>query len=31
MKQIVAESKVNATQSDGVATGEKAVFDDHGS
>jgi lipopolysaccharide export system protein LptA len=28
MKQIVAEGKVNATQRDRVATGEKAVFDD---
>jgi lipopolysaccharide export system protein LptA len=28
MKQIVAEGKVNATQGDRVATGEKAVFDD---
>jgi lipopolysaccharide export system protein LptA len=31
MKQIVAEGKVNATQGDRVATGKKAVFDDHGS
>jgi len=28
MKQIVAEGKVNATQGNRVATGEKAVFDD---
>ncbi len=28
MKQIIAEGKVNATQGDRVATGEKAVFDD---
>src|SRR6266404_8878487 len=28
MKQIVAEGKVNATQGDRVATGDKAVFDD---
>ncbi len=28
MGQIVAEGKVNATQGDRVATGEKAVFDD---
>lgn len=28
MSQIVAEGKVNATQGDRVATGEKAVFDD---
>ena len=28
MKQIVAEGKVNATQGERVATGEKAVFDD---
>jgi lipopolysaccharide export system protein LptA len=28
MRQIVAEGKVNATQGDRVATGEKAVFDD---
>ncbi len=28
MKQIVAQGKVNATQGDRVATGEKAVFDD---
>ena len=28
MKQIVAEGKVNATQGDRIATGEKAVFDD---
>ena len=28
IKQIVAEGKVNATQGDRVATGEKAVFDD---
>ncbi|MSP40887.1 MAG: lipopolysaccharide transport periplasmic protein LptA [Deltaproteobacteria bacterium] len=28
MKQIVAEVKVNATQGNRVATGEKAVFDD---
>ena len=28
MKQIVAEGKVNATQGNRVATGDKAVFDD---
>jgi len=28
MKQIIAEGKVNATQGDRVATGERAVFDD---
>jgi lipopolysaccharide export system protein LptA len=28
MKQIIAEGKVNATQGNRVATGEKAVFDD---
>jgi lipopolysaccharide export system protein LptA len=28
MKQIVAEGKVNATQGNRLATGEKAVFDD---
>jgi lipopolysaccharide export system protein LptA len=28
IKQIVAEGKVNATQGDRVATGEKVVFDD---
>src|SRR6266705_2700607 len=28
MRQIVAEGKVNATQGNRVATGEKAVFDD---
>lgn len=28
MKQIIAEGKVNATQGDRIATGEKAVFDD---
>ena len=28
MKQIVAEGKVNATQGDRIATGDKAVFDD---
>ncbi|MGH7817357.1 MAG: lipopolysaccharide transport periplasmic protein LptA, partial [Candidatus Binatia bacterium] len=28
MKQIIAEGKVNATQGDRVASGEKAVFDD---
>jgi lipopolysaccharide export system protein LptA len=28
MGQIIAEGKVNATQGDRVATGEKAVFDD---
>jgi len=28
MKQIVAEGKVNATQGNRMATGEKAVFDD---
>lgn len=28
MKQIVAEGKVNATQGNRIATGEKAVFDD---
>ena len=28
MKQIVAEGKVNATQGNRVATGERAVFDD---
>jgi lipopolysaccharide export system protein LptA len=28
LKQIVAEGKVNATQGNRVATGEKAVFDD---
>ena len=28
MKQIIAEGKVNATQGDRVATGDKAVFDD---
>ena len=28
MKQIIAEGKVNATQGDRLATGEKAVFDD---
>jgi lipopolysaccharide export system protein LptA len=28
IKQIVAEGKVNATQGDRVATGDKAVFDD---
>jgi lipopolysaccharide export system protein LptA len=28
MQQIIAEGKVNATQGDRVATGEKAVFDD---
>jgi lipopolysaccharide export system protein LptA len=28
MSQIVAEGKVNATQGNRVATGEKAVFDD---
>lgn len=28
MKQMVAEGKVNATQGDRIATGEKAVFDD---
>ena len=28
MRQIIAEGKVNATQGDRVATGEKAVFDD---
>jgi lipopolysaccharide export system protein LptA len=28
MKQIVAEGKVNATQGNRVATGNKAVFDD---
>jgi lipopolysaccharide export system protein LptA len=28
MKQIVAEGKVNATQGNRVATGQKAVFDD---
>jgi lipopolysaccharide export system protein LptA len=28
MSQIVAEGKVNATQGDRVATGERAVFDD---
>jgi lipopolysaccharide export system protein LptA len=28
MKQIIAEGKVNATQGDRIATGERAVFDD---
>ena len=28
MKQIVAEGKVNATQGNRIATGDKAVFDD---
>src|SRR4030095_8308297 len=28
MKQIIAEGKVNATQGNRVATGQKAVFDD---
>jgi lipopolysaccharide export system protein LptA len=28
MKQIIAEGKVNATQGNRVATGEKAIFDD---
>jgi len=28
MKQIVSEGKVNVTQGDRIATGEKAVFDD---
>ena len=28
LKQIIAEGKVNATQGDRVASGEKAVFDD---
>ena len=28
IRQIIAEGKVNATQGDRVATGEKAVFDD---
>jgi len=28
IKQIIAEGKVNATQGDRVATGDKAVFDD---
>jgi lipopolysaccharide export system protein LptA len=28
IKQIVAEGKVNATQGDRVATGDKVVFDD---
>src|SRR5213594_2820890 len=28
LKQIIAEGKVNATQGNRVATGEKAVFDD---
>ena len=28
MKQIIAEAKVNATQGNRVATGQKAVFDD---
>ena len=28
MRQIVAEGKVNATQGNRVATGDKAVFDD---
>ena len=28
MRQIIAEGKVNATQGNRVATGEKAVFDD---
>jgi lipopolysaccharide export system protein LptA len=28
MNQIIAEGKVNATQGDRMATGEKAVFDD---
>ena len=28
MKQIIAEGKVNATQGDRIATGDKAVFDD---
>ena len=28
MKQMIAEGKVNATQGNRVATGEKAVFDD---
>ena len=30
IKQIVAEGKVNATQGNRVATGDKAVFDDTG-